>query len=55
MADRIREAEKLWSEATKLTTPSLLSFRLKSEWEQATPLLERAGMLFKVCLRQHDG
>lgn len=44
----MREAEKLCKEATKLTTPSLLSFRLKGEWEQATPLLERAAMLFRV-------
>jgi hypothetical protein len=48
MGDRLREAEKLCKEATKLTTPSLLSFRLKGEWEQATPLWERAAMLFRV-------
>lgn len=48
MVDRLKEAEKLCKEATKLTTPSLLSFRLKGEWEQATPLWERAAMLYRV-------
>ena len=46
--DRLREAEKLQKEATKMTTPSLLAFRLKAEWEQATPMFERAAMLFRV-------
>lgn len=41
------EADKLYKEATKLTTPSLLRFRLAGEWEQATPMFERAGMLYK--------
>lgn len=46
--DRRAEAEKLYKEAVKLTTPSLLSLRMRGEWERATPLLERAAMLFKV-------
>ena len=48
MVDRHKEAEKLYQEAVKLTTPSLLSFRMRGEWERATPLWERAAMLFKV-------
>jgi hypothetical protein len=46
--DKRKEADKLYKEAVKLTTPSLLSFRMRGEWEQATPLLERAAMLYKV-------
>lgn len=46
--DRSKEADKLYKEAVKLTTPSLLRLRLAGEWEQATPMFERAGMLFKV-------
>lgn len=49
MVDRHKEAEKLYQEAVKLTTPSLLSFRMRGEWERATPLWERAAMLFKQC------
>ncbi len=48
MADRIAEADKLCKEATKLSAPSFLSFRLKGEWERATPLWERAAMLYRV-------
>ena len=48
MTDRHREAEKLYQEAVKLTTPSLLSLRMRGEWERATPLWERAAMMFKV-------
>lgn len=44
--NRMEEAEKALKEATKLTTPGLLRWSL--DWEQATPLFERAGMLFKV-------
>ncbi|KAI3428586.1 hypothetical protein D9Q98_007408 [Chlorella vulgaris] len=47
--DKRKEADKLYKEAVKLTTPSLLSFRMRGEWEQATPLLERAAMLYKQC------
>lgn len=46
MGDRLAEAEGLLKQATKLTTPGLLRWSL--DWEQATPLLERAGQLFKV-------
>lgn len=45
--DRAREADKLYNEAVKLSTPSLLRMRLTGEWEQATPLFERAAMLYK--------
>lgn len=46
MGDRLGEAERLWKEATKLTTPGLLRWSL--DWEQATPMFERAGQLFRV-------
>jgi hypothetical protein len=46
--DKRGEAEKLYKEAVKLTTPSLLSMRMRGEWERATPLFERAAMLFKA-------
>lgn len=45
MGDRLAEAERLWKEATKLTTPGLLRWSL--DWEQATPMFERAGQLFR--------
>ena len=48
MASKMKEAESAYKEATKLVTPSVLSLRLKPEWEAATPLFERAAMLFKV-------
>lgn len=49
MADRLAEASKLVKDASKLTTPGLLRWSL--DWEQATPMFERAGMLFKVGTR----
>lgn len=45
--DRLREAEALHKEATKFMNPSFLGMRLKGDWSQATPLFERAGLLYK--------
>jgi len=41
------EGDKLWKSAKKLTSPSLMSFRMKSDWEQAGPLYEKAALCFR--------
>ena len=56
------EADKLVKQANKLSSPALLTLRLKGDWEQATPLYEKAAGLYRVraacvfasvlCLRQ---
>ena len=43
-----KEGVKLYKEATKLSNPSVLSFRFSAEWERATPLFEKAAQLFRV-------
>ena len=48
LGDRRDEAKALLAEATKLSSPKVLGFRLKGEWSQATPIFERAGLLFRV-------
>ena len=49
--DRRGEADKLLKEANKLRNPSFLGFRVKGDWTQATPLFERAALLYRVrCL-----
>lgn len=42
------EAEALFKQAVKLTTPNMLAFRIKGDWSSATPLFERAGLLYRV-------
>jgi hypothetical protein len=42
------EAEKLMKKAQKYWQPSLMDFRLKPDWEAACPLLEKAGLAFRV-------
>ena len=42
------EADKLYKEANKLAAPSPWTLRLHSDWLGATPLFERAAMLYKV-------
>lgn len=42
------EADALMKEANGLCQPSIWAFRLGADWEQATPLFERAGHIFKV-------
>lgn len=44
------EGDKLWKAAKKYTSPSVLSFRMKSDWEQAGPLYEKAATCFRVSL-----
>lgn len=44
----LAEAEKHWKAAQKLTSASFLAFRLKSDWEQAGPLYEKAANAFRV-------
>ncbi len=34
--------------ADKLTQPSILAMRLKADWDQATPLYEKAALNYKV-------
>jgi hypothetical protein len=45
---REKEAHALRKEAEKMINPSFLGLRLKGDWPQATPLFERAGLLFRV-------
>lgn len=42
------DADKLMKQAKKLSEPSLLTMRLKGDWEQATPLYEKAAGLYRV-------
>ena len=42
------EGDNLWKAAKKYTSPSVLSFRMKSDWEQAGPLYEKAATCFRV-------
>ena len=46
--DRRAEAQAILKEATKLSAPSFLGMRLKGDWTQATPIFERAALLFRV-------
>lgn len=46
--DRREEAQGLLKEATKLSSPKVMGIRLKGDWSQATPVFERAGLLFRV-------
>ena len=53
------EADKLMKQADKHCNPSFFSMRIKGDWEQATPLYERAAKLYKVSTRfsfaKHSG
>lgn len=42
------EADKLVKQANKLSSPGLLAMRLRGDWEQATPLYEKAASMYKV-------
>ena len=45
------EGDKLMKQANKLSAPALLAMRMRGDWEQATPLYEKAAVLFKAgCL-----
>ena len=48
MAGSLAEADKLMKQARKLSSPSMLGLRMRGDWEQATPLFERAGTQYKV-------
>ena len=47
----VSEGDKQMAAAGKLCQPSFLSFRLAADWDQATPLFERAALNYKVRLR----
>ncbi len=47
-SEKEKEADKLMKKGNKEISPSLLDFRLKSDWEQAAPLFEKAALLYKV-------
>lgn len=55
MGDKIVEADKLMSKANKYWGPSLLDFRLKPDWEAASPLFEKAALLYKVIIHWQPG
>lgn len=42
------DADKLMKQANKLAAPSLLAMRMRGEWEQATPLYEKAASIYRV-------
>ncbi len=44
----LEDADKLYKKANKLCTPSLLHLRLSFDWEQATPMFEKAAAIYKV-------
>ena len=51
----LADADKAWKAASKLTSASFLSFRLKSDWEQAAPLYEKAANSYRVSnISTHD-
>jgi tetratricopeptide (TPR) repeat protein len=41
------EAQKLLKDANKLANPSFLGIKMKADWMSATPLYERAALLFR--------
>lgn len=43
-----KEADKMIKEAKGLCQPSVFNLRLKADWEQATPLYEKAALIYKV-------
>ncbi|KAK9815390.1 hypothetical protein WJX72_002807 [[Myrmecia] bisecta] len=47
MALSEEEADKLVKKAQKYCGPSILAMRAKADWEQATPLFEKAAGIFK--------
>ena len=44
----VSEGDKQMKAAHKLCQPSVLSLRLSADWDQATPLYERAALNYKV-------
>ncbi|KAK9835464.1 hypothetical protein WJX74_000594 [Apatococcus lobatus] len=44
----LEDADKLFKKASKLCTPSLLHLRLSFDWEQATPMFERAAAIYRT-------
>ena len=50
----IQDADKLFKEASKLISPSVISFRLKADWETAAPLFERAATIYKASQGQAE-
>ena len=47
MADE-KTADKLMKQAEKLLRPSIASFRMKPDWDQAFPLFEKAALQYQV-------
>jgi hypothetical protein len=47
-SSRRGEAQKLLKDANKLANPSFLGMKMKGDWGSATPLYERAAILFRV-------
>ena len=45
---RATDAQQDMDKAEGFVRPSVLSFRLKPDWESATPLFEKAATSFKV-------
>jgi hypothetical protein len=55
-SSRRGEAQSLVKEANKLANPSFLGMRMKGDWLGATPLYERAALLFRVrCKKKQSG
>ena len=51
MADE-KAADKLMKQAEKSLRPSVMSMRLKPDWDDALPLFEKAALQYRVsCVR----
>ena len=44
---KLAEAQRAHKEATKLSAPTFLGIRMKADWSSATPLWEKAALLFQ--------
>lgn len=49
MADE-KTADKLMKQAEKSLRPSVLSMRVKPDWDEAFPLFEKAALQYQVWL-----
>jgi hypothetical protein len=46
-SSKLVEAQKLLKEASKLSAPTFMGIRMKADWMSATPLYERAALMFR--------
>lgn len=46
-SSKLAEAQRAHKEASKLSAPTFLGIRMKADWSSATPLWEKAALLFR--------